>query len=172
MSDWSLRLARADDGEAFHTVEIDAATLLRDDPALVGVPVPPANDADHYRALIRKGRCLTAIAKSQVIGFAAAGPVGRELHLQELSVARVFQRRGVGTTLLKALAVDGRNSGFRAITLNTYRDVPWNGPFYARHGFVELHDLTSRPHLVQSWEKAEAIGLPMERRCAMIRFLG
>jgi hypothetical protein len=30
-----------------------------------------------------------------------------------------------------------RRSG-PGLTLLTFRDVPWNGPWYLRHGFVEL----------------------------------
>ena len=30
-----------------------------------------------------------------------------------------------------------RARGYDDITLATYRDVPWNGPFYASEGFVE-----------------------------------
>ncbi len=32
----------------------------------------------------------------------------------------------------------GRRARLREITLATYRDVPWNGPFYASEGFVEI----------------------------------
>ena len=28
--------------------------------------------------------------------------------------------------------------GYDQLTLATYRDVPWNGPFYASEGFVEV----------------------------------
>ena len=31
-----------------------------------------------------------------------------------------------------------RAQGYTDLTLATYRDVPWNGPFYATEGFVEL----------------------------------
>ena len=31
----------------------------------------------------------------------------------------------------------GQSHDFDEITLATYRDVPWNGPFYASEGFVE-----------------------------------
>ena len=172
MSGWHIRLARDDDAQAFHEVETDAAGLLQDEPSLAGIPVPPAESAEHYRRLIRRGHCLTAYEGERIVGFAAAAPIRRELHLAEISVARTHQQIGIGATLLEALAIDGRNAGFRAITLNTYIDVPWNAPFYASHGFVELHDLEGRPHLADSLEKAARLGLPRERRCAMIRFLG
>lgn len=171
MSDFSIRLARAEDAEAFHEVEEDAASLLREEPSLEGVPVPPSESAEHYRALIRRGNCLAATSRDEVVGFAAAGKIGRELHLHELSVARRSQGQGIGATLLQALAIDARNCGLRAITLNTYRDIAWNGPFYARHGFVEIENFEGREHLLESLEKAAALGMPRERRCAMIKFL-
>lgn len=121
--------------------------------------------------MIRAGHSLSATVNEAVVGFAASRAYGRELHLHEMSVARAFQGRRIGTTLLKALQIDARNSGLRAITLNTFRDVPWNAPFYARHGFVIVEDLDAHPRLAESLVRAEAVGLPVERRCAMINFL-
>jgi GNAT superfamily N-acetyltransferase len=171
MSDFSIRLARPQDAAAFHRVEEDAATLLAQEPSLQGIPTPPSGTAEHYRKTIAAGNCLAATSGDDVIGFAAAGRVGRELHLHELSVMRAHQQRGIGATLLRALAIDARNCGMRAITLNTYRDIAWNGPFYARHGFVEVENFEGRDHLAQSLEAAEELGMPRERRCAMILFL-
>ena len=171
MSDFSIRLARAEDAEAFHRVEEDAAALLHEEPSLAGIPVPPSTSAEDYRRTIAAGQCLTAAVGDEVVGFAAAGRVGRELHLHELSVARAHQRKHIGSTLLRALKIDAANSGLRAITLNTYRDIPWNGPFYARRGFVEVDDFETRPHLLRSIEEAVGAGMPRARRCAMIRFL-
>ena len=171
MSDFRIRLARVEDAQAFHEVEEDAAGLLRDEPSLAGIPVPPSTSAEDYRATIAKGQCLAATVDDVVVGFAAAGRVGRELHLHELSVARAHQGRRIGATLLNALKIDAANSGLSAITLNTYRDIPWNAPFYAKHGFVEVENFEGRDHLAQSLEDAVAFGMPRERRCAMICFL-
>ena len=171
MTVFSIRLARDGDAEAFHMVEEDAATLLLEEPSLQGFPVPASRNAEEYRTMIAKGNCLAAAIDNEVVGFAATARVGRELHLHELSVSREHQGQGVGGTLLQALFVDARNCGLRAVTLNTYRDVPWNGPFYARRGFVEVDDFETRPHLLRSIEEAVGAGMPRARRCAMIRFL-
>ena len=171
MSAYRIRLARKDDAEAFHRVEEDAASLLREEPSLAGTVIPPtASAADHART-IAKGRSLAALHREEIVGFAAIGTAGRELHLAELSVARAHQRCGVGSLLLRAAMIDARNSGYRAITLNTYRDIPWNAPFYARFGFVEVENFEGRAHLAESREGAASIGMPMDRRCAMICFL-
>jgi len=169
--DIRIRLARPDDAEAFHRVEIDAAQLLAEEPSLRDVPIPPAASPEEHARVIGKGRSLTALSDDHVVGFAAAAPIGRDLHLHELSVARNHQRRGIGATLLRALAIDARNSGYRAITLNTFRDIAWNAPFYARHGFAEIKDFRRRRYLSDALDAAVALGLPRERRCAMIRRL-
>lgn len=171
MSDWHIRLSRKEDAAAFHLVEEDAAGLLRDEPSLHGIPIPPSASVDDHAKVIAKGRSLTAVVGEDVVGFAAAAPVGRVVHLHELSVAQRMQRRGIGATLLEALAIDSRNSGFRAITLNTFKDVPWNAPFYARHGFIVVENLQEHPHLANSLDAAVALGMPRESRVAMIRFL-
>ncbi len=171
MSDWSLRLARSEDAEAFHSVEEDAAQLLIEEPSLAGIPVPPSRSADEYRTMIGGRHCLAATSGERVVGFAAAHRIGRELHLHELSVARDFQRKRIGATLLNALKIDANNSGVRAITLHTYRDIPWNAPFYARHGFVIIEDLTAYPRLAAGQDAAVEFGLPRDRRCAMIHFI-
>lgn len=169
--EWSLRLAQPDDAQAFHDVENDAAQLLTNEPSLAGIPVPPSRSAEEYRAMIRQRHSLTAVSDGRVIGFAATRRAGREVHLHELSVATAFQRHRIGATLLGALKIDCRNAGVRAITLHTYRDIPWNAPFYERHGFVIIEDLEAYPRLAAGQEAAVEFGLPRERRCAMIHFL-
>lgn len=171
MSDFSIRLARAEDAEAYHEVEEDAAQLLADEPSLAGLPVPPSRQPDEYRAMIRQQQCLTAISDEQVVGFAASRRVGNEVHLHELSVATAFQRQRIGATLLNALKIDCKNGGVRAITLHTYRDIAWNAPFYERHGFVIVEDLEAHPRLAAGHAAAVEFGLPAERRCAMIHFI-
>ncbi|MHA7820057.1 MAG: GNAT family N-acetyltransferase [Erythrobacter sp.] len=172
MSDFQIRLARADDAQAFHDVEEDAAQLLANEPSLADVPVPPSNSPEEYRDMIGQRHCLAATVDDEVVGFAATRRHGRELHLHEISVATAFQGRRIGATLLNALKIDARNSGVRAITLHTYRDIAWNAPFYARHGWVVVEDLQSHPRLAAGHAAAVEFGLPAERRCAMICFLG
>ena len=39
--------------------------------------------------------------------------------------------------MLRAGCAWAAEQGYPEITLATYRDLPWNGPFYASEGFVE-----------------------------------
>lgn len=128
------------------------------------------SEADYAR-LIRKGHCLTALVGEEVAGFLVAEPFRRELHIWEMDVAPQFQRRGIGAGLVRAAQIDARNTGFKALTLTTFRDVPWNAPFYARLGFEEVTAIDAHLRLAGELANEADDGLPIERRCAMICFL-
>ncbi|MWV27204.1 GNAT family N-acetyltransferase [Aurantiacibacter rhizosphaerae] len=167
-SDWSVRLAHPEDAEAFAEVEGDALRSLRDAPSLAEHTLPPPRSADEYRAIIAQRQSLSVLSEERILGFAAARPAGRALHLHQISVARAFQRNGIGATLLRALQIDARNAGFAAITLHTFRAIAWNAPFFAGHGFEEVADLSAHPRLAAGQDAAVREGLPEDMRCAMI----
>lgn len=171
MSDWSIRLARPDDAEALPEVELAAGALFRTLPDLADIaghpPIPPMR----HRALIAKGHCLVALVDEKPIGFIATQPFGRELHVWEMSVHPDRQQQGIGATLIRACMIDARNAGFVALTLTTFRDVPWNQPFYMRLGFEELTAIDAHPRLAAKLADEAENGLPAKRRMAMIKFL-
>ena len=171
MSGWSLRLARPEDAEALPDIEIAAGTLFQTLPELAGIAGTQAISAERHRKLIRKGHCLTAFQGERAIGFIATEPFRRELHVWEMSVHPDAQRQGIGAGLMRACLIDARNSGFKAVTLTTFRDVEWNGPFYARLGFQEVTALDAHPRLAAELALEADHGLPAGRRCAMIAFL-
>jgi hypothetical protein len=45
------------------------------------------------------------------------------------------------------------------VTLLTFRDIPWNGPWYAGHGFVELPEEEFGPELRTHWQAEIDAGL-------------
>jgi hypothetical protein len=58
-------------------------------------------------------------------------------------------------------------SGFSMLTLTTFRAVPWNLPFYARLGFVELPGDLLRQELAALVSDEAARGLAPEARAVM-----
>jgi GNAT superfamily N-acetyltransferase len=42
---------------------------------------------------------------------------------------------GIGRRLVAAVCEWASRRGWSRVTLTTFRDVPWNMPFYTRHGF-------------------------------------
>lgn len=170
-ADWHLRLARPDDAEEWPAIERAAAQMFTSEPGLEALDLDHAWHPDDLRRLIRKGHCLAAHLAERPVGFIATQPFQRELHVWELSVHPSAQRLGIGAGLMRACLIDAGLAGFRAVTLTTFRDIPWNGPFYAKLGFVELSDPTSHPRLAEMLANEAGSGLPADRRCAMIRFL-
>ena len=69
---------------------------------------------------------------------AASTRIGGGAHLEQLSVHPDHGGRGIGRALLRAGCDWAGAHGYPELTLATYRDVPWNGPFYASEGFVEV----------------------------------
>lgn len=56
-------------------------------------------------------------------------------HLEQLAVEPAAGRRGIGTLLLADAARIAGARGAELVTLRTYDDVPWNGPFYRARGY-------------------------------------
>lgn len=104
-----------------------------------------------------------------VVGFAHVLDLDGRAHLEQLAVLPRQVRRGLGTALVEGVCREAASRGYDRVTLRTFADVPWNGPFYARLGFAEIPD----PDWMAPLLAAEArIGLPQAgRRVAMQRLL-
>ncbi len=123
--------------------------------------------------LCREGTLwVAADERDEPVGFLAAHELDGHFYVAELSVSGSHQRQGIGARLVEASIEHGRRAGFDAITLMTYRDLSWNGPFYARFGFVEIDAGETGPgHREKLREDAE-FGHDPARRCIMVRRLG
>ncbi|NQX94455.1 MAG: GNAT family N-acetyltransferase [Erythrobacter sp.] len=171
MTDWSLRLARAQDAKAMPPIESAAGELFQQIEGLAGLAGADPIPVEKLQRFIRKGHCLVAHVGERMAGFLVNEPFRRELHIWELNVHPDCQQMGIGAGLLRACLIDARNSGFAAVTLTTFREVPWNAPFYKRIGFEEVSALDAHPRLAGELALEADHGLPAERRCAMIHFL-
>lgn len=76
-------------------------------------------------------------APHDVVGFVHVLEIDGHAHLEQLSVRPQHGRRGYGRELVTAAKAAARRRGHRSMTLRTYRDVPWNAPFYATCDFIE-----------------------------------
>ncbi|MDE0776860.1 MAG: GNAT family N-acetyltransferase [Nocardioides sp.] len=113
------------------------------------------------------GTLLVAVHGGAVVGFAhLTGPDGHA-HLEQVSVLPSHGRRGIGTALVGAVMEEARWSGHDVLSLCTYADVPWNGPFYRSLGFVEVEDL--EPFQVRLRRHERALGLDEVGRRVVMR---
>lgn len=171
MSDWSLRLARADDAAAFPAIERSAARAFGQVEGLESLVDGWTMPVERHRLLIAKGHCLTASVDDAIAGFLVGERFGRALHIHEMSVAENFQQRGIGAGLVRACGIDAANAGCECLTLTTFAEVPWNAPFYRRLGFELITDLAAWPRLSASLREERASFGEVQKRIAMVRFL-
>lgn len=173
MSDeFEIRIATVDDVARLHDIDTAAGRLFRQ----VGM----AEVADH--AGIDQGLLHDLIAARRVwvveasgdgapVAFATTAEVDTALHFDQVSVDPDFARRGVGRLLMEHLIEQARRSSHRAVTLTTFRDVPWNAPYYARLGFDVVPDEELTDGLRQIRERERESGLDAWPRVTMRRDL-
>jgi ribosomal protein S18 acetylase RimI-like enzyme len=100
------------------------------------------------------------------VGFVHVLVIDGHAHLEQVSVLPGLQGRGIGGALVRAAMAEARKRGFDRLSLCTYRDVPWNGPFYRGLGFTEVADLA--PYERRLRAKERELGLDVNgARCVM-----
>ncbi len=89
-----------------------------------------------FSAARRENRLWVARTQSgEVIGFALVLMLDGLAHLKELAVLPDHGRRGAGTSLVRTVCQWAEDHAIPSVTLSTFREVEWNGPFYSRLGF-------------------------------------
>ncbi|WP_323792612.1 GNAT family N-acetyltransferase [Nocardioides sp.] len=155
MTSASIRLARPSDLRHLAGVE-DAGLVLFEEHfnrthAALASPAPSGGERD------QAGTLLVADVGGEVVGFAHLTFADDRAHLEQVSVLPSYGRQGIGAALVRAVMSEARGSGHRELSLCTFADVPWNGPFYGTLGFVEVDDL--EPFQVRLREHERALGL-------------
>ncbi len=85
-------------------------------------------------------RALLFVAEMNLrcVGFALCSVERPDLYLDQLSVIPNAGRQGAGAKLIQAIDLEASRRGLWGVSLSTFRDVPWNGPFFAKNGFDEV----------------------------------
>ena len=130
---------------------------------------PPQHPTDHQKQSQREER--EGSERQQIL-----------MHIAELSVHASHHRRGVGKRLLQhfedTITSRSRTSTHRrtlGLSLTTYIDLPFNGPFYARFGFEEvpgekIGEVVGTRGMELWKEEQGRVAMP-ERRCWMVKWL-
>lgn len=153
--------------EIFRLQEIEraAAELFRGS-GLIDIDNMAVVSLTDHVAAISAGLSFVCEVDSRVAGFAMGEWQGRDAYLHELDVDPTFQKRGVGAALVRAFVEAARSSGARDIYLATFRDPPWNAPFYRKLGF---HDVPRADYLawMTALEESQASFLDLSTRVFM-----
>ncbi|MGW5668016.1 GNAT family N-acetyltransferase [Micromonospora sp. NPDC003776] len=166
------RIARADELTEVQRIEVASGAPFRGIGMTEVADMPPL-PLDALAAAQRAGRLLVTVdAGDRPIAFVVIEPVDGCAHVQQLSVDPAYARRGIGRRLLDDVTGWAAGRGLPALTLTTFRSVPWNGPYYARCGFRELTGAEVTPGLAALLAAEAALGLDPAERIAMRRPVG
>lgn len=166
MSNIVVRLATAEDLDHMVAVEIAAAQLF----PLEVLPADVGRSGSREEARDAIAASLAWVAQAHdagLVGFVIAKAVARYLHIVEIDVLPSYSRQGIGGRLLEHACTHAARQSFAALTLTTFEHVPWNAPFYAKHGFSVPADIQNFAHLQQALTREQARGL--RNRVAMVR---
>jgi GNAT superfamily N-acetyltransferase len=164
-----IRAARAGDlatlveieraaGEAFRPLGMDA--VADDDPGSVEELIPSAVG----------GRAFVAVdGDDHAVGYILVDAVDGTAHIEQVSVHPRCAGRGIGRALIERAATWAGAHDLHALTLTTYVEVPWNGPYYERLGFRYLAGDEETPALRAIRERERASGLDAWPRACMSR---
>ncbi|WP_043262832.1 GNAT family N-acetyltransferase [Streptomyces sp. CT34] len=158
----TVRPFRPSDLDTLVRVSVAADTMF----AAYDLDLPPDDPA----ATVLQAEHVFVIGEPAV-GFATTETVDGNLHLAQLSVRPEHGRRGLGSLLLDAVVRHGQDQGAPAITLTTFRDIPFNAPWYRARGFIDLDAAEWGPDLHHVWQEEDEAGVGVAPRIAMRRTL-
>src|SRR5438874_12103060 len=134
---WSIRAPRTDELEQLREIERAAGVLFR----TVGMDDVAEHEPlsiEELAGYLGDERTWVLVHGDAIVGYALTDVVDGLAHLEQLSVMPEYGRRGYGAALLNRVCDRARQRGRDAVTLTTFERVPWNGPYYTRHGFRVL----------------------------------
>jgi ribosomal protein S18 acetylase RimI-like enzyme len=168
---FTIRQPRSSDIPVLAQVERSAAEIFRT-VNLDFLVENPTVDPYLLVAMANANHLWIAVDKfDQPIGFVGGEYLDGNFHIVEISVAKNFQGMGVGKALMKVLVEQTRREGYKAMTLTTYRNLPWNAPWYSKMGFFEVNAQEMGKTFEDILEIEAKHGLDINNRCVMVKAL-
>ncbi len=124
---------------------------MQADKTFEAVGIGPFQDDDAKNHL--QVAAVVFVAEDPPVGFVSVDVVDGLAHISQLSVLPGSRGRGLGTALIDAVCDWARSREIPGVTLTTFRDVTWNGPFYVRQGFQPVEHLTPGLAAIRHHEK-------------------
>ncbi|NUS74213.1 MAG: GNAT family N-acetyltransferase [Corynebacteriales bacterium] len=84
----------------------------------------------------------------QPMAYLIAKIVDDDFYVEQISVHSAYARRRIGKAMLDHVAGVARDADASHLTLATFRDVPWNAPYYLTCGFEIMSRESLTPGLL------------------------
>jgi predicted N-acetyltransferase YhbS len=166
-SGYIIRSARAEELTLLAHIEQSAAGLFLDTPYSFLVNAELLS-LDFVRQRFQAGQVWVAVDQhDSVVGYAITGEVDDTIYLQQIDVDPEHGQRGLGYALVNTVCTWAQLHGYRVISLSTFRDIPWNAPFYSKLGFRILDESELTIGFQQIRLQELQAGLPISERVIM-----
>ena len=163
-----VRVAAASDLPALREIERAAGEAFRD-LGMAAVADDEPLSIDTLNGYAVAGRAWVVAPGSGPIAYVIADVVDGASHIEQVSVHPDHAGHRHGRALIEHVAAWSIGQGRRGLTLTTFRDVPWNGPYYEQCGFRYLEDAELTPGLRAIRAEEAAHGLDRWPRACMRR---
>ncbi|MCC3774376.1 GNAT family N-acetyltransferase [Streptomyces sp. UNOB3_S3] len=164
-----IRAVSSEDLPLLQDIERAAGRCFRD----IGMPEIADDEPLPITELARyqhAGMAWVAVDRADTpVAYLIAEHIDGNFHVEQVSVRPESARQRIGRSLLDHLARRAEAEGIPALTLTTFKDVPWNAPYYARCGFQPVAEHALGPGLRTVREREAAHGLDRWPRLAMCR---
>jgi GNAT superfamily N-acetyltransferase len=105
------------------------------------------------------------------VGFIHFDIIDGGAYIEEVNVDPDHAGQRLGARLIDSIAIFAGQDAGGALLLSTFRDVPWNAPYYRKLGFVDISDCALTPALISIRSDNVERGLNETQRVFMRRTL-
>lgn len=149
------RLSSLEDHFQITEIERAAGEMFRNINMAIVADDQPISRQDFQRFVTDHG-AFVWLVDGVIVAYLLLEQVDGAAHIEQVTVHPEHARQGIGAQLIVVADSWACERGLPAVTLTTFRDVPWNAPYYERLGF--------RDHLPRDW--GPAMGARMETEAA------
>ncbi|ALB57087.1 GNAT family N-acetyltransferase (plasmid) [Cronobacter universalis] len=163
-----IRKTAINDIASLAAIERSADSAFETIPTLAWVATDGVQPEDLHRRLCEQGYSAVVVnSHDSPVGFINGEYSDGALHILGVAVMRDCQGMGLGKMLMADAIRHAREKQLTELTLTTFRNVPWNQPFYARLGFQVISDAEMPDRLARLLDEEAAHGFARDSRCAM-----
>ncbi|WCM22434.1 GNAT family N-acetyltransferase [Paraburkholderia bryophila] len=171
----TFRFAAPSDANAIRAIEFEAGQRFAS-VGLTGIADAPPMDIERVENKIAAREIIVAVdadadADATRVGFVMFEPQPTRIYIQELDVLTSHAGCRIGAALIEQVAQHALDRQLTQLILSTYREVPWNAPYYRRLGFRDIEPADLDAHLIERRDAHIARGLDESKRVFMRRDL-
>lgn len=170
-SNVTFRLAAPHDANAIRTIEFEAGQRFTS-VGMTGIADAPPMELELVNRKIDARQIVVAVgADESCVGFVMFEPQPTRFYVQELDVLSSHAGQRIGAALIEQVAQLARVQQITQLILSTFREVPWNAPYYRRLGFHDIQEADLDTALIARRDAHIARGLDESKRVFMRRDL-